>query len=199
MKIETNEGLWVSSSFTERFGNKDITPAKNVSSFNKLEKYMTDSEIQKELGIQESTLEDVAAFLKNPPEGCDNGYWNIFYVAGCVVLVSWNSDDREWSVNAWDLDDDRWYAGDRAFGCNSPSEALSSSDLSPSDSLTLGLFKKTSEIYKHLENSVEIKVTDGKITIQKENGALKDFIFQNSDPAVVRKIGKMLVAISKLV
>lgn len=37
-------------------------------------------------------------------------------VAGCVVNVNWNSDNRKWNVNTWKLDDDNWNAGHRAFG-----------------------------------------------------------------------------------
>lgn len=40
-------------------------------------------------------------------------------VAGYVVNVNWNGDDREWNVNAWKLDDDNWNAGNRAFSRNS--------------------------------------------------------------------------------
>lgn len=129
MKITTSKNLWVSDSFTEKFGSEDIKPAKTVPEFKALPRAMTDSEIKKELGAQECTLEDVAAFLKNPPEGCDDGYWNLFYIAGCVVGVGWYSGSREWSVSTWNLDDVRWSAGVRAFGCNS--------DPKPSDSLTL--------------------------------------------------------------
>lgn len=127
MQIETKQGLWVSSSFTEKFGNKDITPAKTVPAFRKLERNMYYSEIQKKLGVQECTLEDVAAFLENPPEGCDDDYADLFYVAGCVVYVDWYGVGREWSVNAWGLDGDYRRAGVRAFSRNSPSEPLASS------------------------------------------------------------------------
>lgn len=118
MKIETKKGLWVSTSFTERFGNKDITPAKKVPSFKKLERNMHDKEIKKELGVKECTLEDIAAFLKNPPKGCDDGYWNIFYVAGCVVGVGWDSGIREWRVSTWNLGGDDWGAGGRVMSPN---------------------------------------------------------------------------------
>lgn len=122
MKIETRKGLWVSSSFTEKFGNKDIIPAKTVPPFKTFKKSMIDTEIKEELGIGDSTLEDIAAFLENPPEGTDNDYWNIFYVAGCVVNVHWNSDDRQWHVYAWKLDGNYWRADHRAFGCISSKE-----------------------------------------------------------------------------
>lgn len=135
MKITTSKNLWVSDSFTEKFGSEDIKPAKTVPEFKALPRAMTDSEIKKELGAQECTLEDVAAFLKNPPEGCDDGYWNLFYVAGCVVSVRWNSDSRGWCVYAWDLGGGSWRAGNRAFGVTVPQPL--GSDLGSSDSLTL--------------------------------------------------------------
>lgn len=147
MKIKTQKGIWVSSSFNEKFGNEDIKPAKTVPAFKTLTKNMYDSEIKSELGIEECTLEDVAAFLKNPPEGTNDGYTNLFYVAGCVVRVYWFSDDREWSVHAWGLDGGHWSAGNRAFGCNVPQ------NLSPeSDALSLGLLarvEKLEAIVKH--------------------------------------------------
>lgn len=127
MKLETRKGLWVSSSFTEKFGTPDITPAATVPPFKTLTRNMSDTEIQDELGAKECTLEDVAAFLDNPPDGTKDRYWNIFYVAGCVVGVCWNSDNREWFVLAWELGVD-WGAGFRAFGCNSTSEPQASSD-----------------------------------------------------------------------
>lgn len=157
MKITTREGLWVSSSFTEKFGNGEITPAKTVPSFKKLERNMSDHEIKSEFGVQETTLEDVAAFLENPPEGTNDGYWNLFYVAGCVVSVRWGAGRREWDVYAWGLDDDRWRAGYRAFGCNGPSETLESPRAN-FESLTLGELTKRVEaleaIVKHHNLSV---------------------------------------------
>lgn len=141
MKITTRKGLWVSYSFTEKFGTEDITPATTVSSYKTLERTMTDSEIKTEFGAQESTLEDVAAFLENPPKGCDDGYANIFYVAGCVVRVFWYSDDRKWRVRTWRLGGGGWNAGARAFGCNQLSKPLVSSD-----SLSLSTFELPSEL-----------------------------------------------------
>ena len=40
-------------------------------------------------------------------------------VAGYVVNVNWNGDDRKWNVNTWKLDDDNWNAGNRASSRNS--------------------------------------------------------------------------------
>ena len=122
MKIETKKGLWVSSLFTETFGTKEITPSKTVPGFKKLERPMNDSEIKKEFGVGECTLEDVAAFLNNLPEGTDDGYSNIFYVAGFVVLVCWLPGNQGWLVSTRSLDDDNWNAGYRVFSRNRPSD-----------------------------------------------------------------------------
>lgn len=115
MKIETKKGLWVSSSFTDKFGNEEIEPAKTILPFKVLPRDMSDSEIKKEFGIEESTLEDVAALLENPPKGTNDSYWNIFYVAGCVVHAYWHSARQGWDVYAWKLDDGRWLAGSRVY------------------------------------------------------------------------------------
>lgn len=136
MTIETKKGLWVGSSFTEKFGNKDIEPATTVPAFKKLERDMYDREIKGDLGAEECALEEVAAFLNKPPEGCDDGYWNLFYVAGYVVNVHWSSGGQEWYVLAWELGDSLWYAGDRVFSRNWRSDALESSGAT-SDPLTL--------------------------------------------------------------
>ena len=138
MKIETKKELWVFSSFTGKFGNKEIKPAKTVSLFKRLKKNMFDSEIKRQLGAQECTLADVAAFLKNPPKGCDDGYANLFYVAGYVVRVNWVGDDRGWGVRAWELDDGLWPAGSRVFSRNWHSDPQPLAP-SPSDTLPLEL------------------------------------------------------------
>lgn len=107
---------YVSSNFLTFVPNnfeKGIIPG-----FKTLERNMSDSEIKSELGAEECTLGDVVAFLDNPPEGTKDGYWNIFYVAGCVVDVHWRSGNREWGVVAWKLDGDYWGAGNRACGRN---------------------------------------------------------------------------------
>lgn len=147
MKLQTQTGIWVSRSFTDKFGNKDIKPAKTVPAFKTLTKNMYDSEIKSELGAEECTLEDVAAFLKNPPEGTKDGNWNLFYVAGCVVNVYWLSRSREWSVLTWRLGDVYWSAGLRAFGATathnlSPDVALSPSDTLPSELVINGITYK---------------------------------------------------------
>lgn len=125
MKIITSKGLWVSSSFTERFGSKDIKLAKTVPSFKVLTNLMYDHEIKSELGPEECTLGDVAAFLRNPPEGTKDSYANIFYVAGFVVGVRWDAVGSVWDVSVWSLDVagwsldvGQWGAGRRVFSRN---------------------------------------------------------------------------------
>lgn len=139
MKIETRKGLWVSNLFTEKFGNEDITPAKTVPGFKKQGKAAKDSDLLAEVG--ESRLEDVAAFLENPPEGTDDGYSNIFYVAGCLVGVYWGRSGREWDVSTWDLGDGSWSAGRRAFGRNLTSETLNPKDTQDLSSLAARVAK----------------------------------------------------------
>lgn len=109
-----------------------------VPGFKTLGRNMYDSEINSELGAEECTLGDVVAFLDNPSEVAKDGYWNIFYVAGCVVLVHWYSGRRKWYVCAWKLGDGHWHAGDRAFGRNWSLETKKE-PLDTLDTLTLGL------------------------------------------------------------
>ena len=133
MKIETKKGLWVSSNFTEKFGT-EIKPSKDIPPFKVLAKAMTGPEIIKEYGTCE--IGDVAAFLKNPPKGTDDGKWNLFHIPGYVVRVDWNADSRGWDVDGWRLGVVLWGAGGRVFLRNSPSETLPS-ETGTLDSLTL--------------------------------------------------------------
>ena len=141
MKIKTKKGLWVSSSFTERFGSEEVTPSKTIPSFKTLEESMYANEIKNELGTQECTLEDVAVFLEKSLEGTKDGYANIFYVARYVVSARWSGIGRLWRVDAWELGVTRWDAGCRVFSSNWHSVAL------PSES---------PQILKTLDNEVSI-------------------------------------------
>ena len=38
-------------------------------------------------------------------------------VAGYVVSVNWNDDNRKWNVNAWKLDDNNWNADNALKDC----------------------------------------------------------------------------------
>jgi len=129
--FQTRTGLWVSDDFKRRIltkakpvENLDVATLKSYG----LKKDAYDKQITPELGenyiFDESELcariEQMISKQPNGEEGdlLNNGYWNIFYVAGCAVLVRWFSDDREWSVYAWTLDGGDWRAGDRVFSRN---------------------------------------------------------------------------------
>lgn len=136
MKLTTDKGIWFSTTFTDKFGSVDVKPSKKVPSFKTLPRYMTDSEIRREFGAHECTLEDIAAFVTNPPEGTDDGNWNIFYVAGYVVRVYWDAGIQRWCVVAWELGGGAWSAGYRVFSRNWDSGA-SAPVLGTSDALKL--------------------------------------------------------------
>lgn len=132
--FKTRPGLWVSDDFHSRVGKKakpvNDLPAITLTSGD-LVKNAYDKEIKADPVMPANHVfeseSDFVAYLdqmisKQPggEEGDLNnqGYWNIFYVVGCVVGVGWYSDSREWSVHTWKLDDDYWNAGHRAFVCN---------------------------------------------------------------------------------
>jgi hypothetical protein len=45
-------------------------------------------------------------------------HWCLFYVAGLVVLVYWNSGYSKWLVSVWRQGDNTWYAELVVFSCN---------------------------------------------------------------------------------
>jgi hypothetical protein len=132
--FKTRPGLWVSNEFHSRVGSK-TKPVENLgaitlSSFdliqNAYDKGIEADPAMPANHVFASESEFVACLdqmISKQPNGEEgdlltNGYWNIFYVAGCVVSVDWSSGRREWDVCAWSLGDGRWLAGYRAFGCN---------------------------------------------------------------------------------
>ncbi|MDB5237179.1 MAG: hypothetical protein JWL88_281 [Parcubacteria group bacterium] len=132
--FKTRQGLWVSSEFHSRVGSK-AKPVENLgaitlSSFD-LTKNAYDKAIKADpvmpanhVFTSESEfvayLDQMVSKQSNGEEGdlLNNGYWNIFYVARCVVRVGWFSGVREWHVNSWCLDDVYWDAGYRVFSRN---------------------------------------------------------------------------------
>jgi hypothetical protein len=134
--FKTRKGLWVSDDFQSRVGKKakpvNDLPASSLTSGD-LVKNAYDKEIKADPvmpanHVFESESEFVPyldQMISKQPNGeegdlLNNGNWNIFYVAGCVVgvLWNWNSDDREWHVRTWGLGGGGWGAGGRAFGRN---------------------------------------------------------------------------------
>jgi hypothetical protein len=122
--FKTRKGLWVSDDFTSRTKGIGVcTKSLSLKRFN-LVKDAYDREIKSELPQQhEVQLWHIAKLIEAQEGGTDgpllnDGYWNIFYVAGFVVHVSWNGGRREWYVYAWRLDGSRWHARRRVFSSN---------------------------------------------------------------------------------
>lgn len=129
--FQNRPGLYVWDSFCERLDVENREPIQSaperpyVASLLKSDAY--DQDIRKELPEEHlSTLEDIAGFIDAQPEGkqgflLNNGYANIFYVAGkngevFAVNVYWGSVDREWFVNDWNLGEaGEWSADDRVL------------------------------------------------------------------------------------
>lgn len=128
---KTRKGLWVSDYFMANV----LSKAKAVENLGplslksrELTKNAHDREITPELGedyiFDESEIcariEQMIAKQPNGEKGdlLNNGYANIFYVAGYVVSVLWSAVVREWYVSAWKLDVGYWRAGRRAFSRN---------------------------------------------------------------------------------
>lgn len=118
-----NNIVYVSSSFTEEFGEDEILPG-TVLKFTKLGKRMADSEILKEFNIQECTLGDVLATLNAAKEDMKDGYSNIFYIKGHsrVVHVHWSGGG--WGVDVWFRGVVAWRGGYRVFSPATDAVAL---------------------------------------------------------------------------
>lgn len=134
-KVGENNIGYVSDTFIKEFGNEEITKG-NILPFQKLPRYMSDSEIINQLKVQEVTLSDVLETLKNAPQELKDGYSNIFYIKGCsrVVGVYWGSDGGGWGVRSWRRGS-VWDGGHRVF---SPANSGAGS-VSPSPESTLTL------------------------------------------------------------
>lgn len=126
--FRTRFGLWVYDSFRNLVVAKATSSSESRTVTTKstmLERDMTDAEIEEMLGsgylFTEDQLCDIVAEMIEKQDGgkegklLNNGYANLFYLSSCVVLVRWNTDNREWLVNTWRRDDYRWFAGYRVF------------------------------------------------------------------------------------
>lgn len=136
-KVGENKIGWVDSDFTREYGNDEMPEFGAVISFQKLTKSMKDSEIIKELGVQECTLGDVLATLNSATDDMKDGYANIFYIKGHpsrVVRVGWSDVGGGWRVLTWRRDVRDWLDGIRVF---SPATVSGSVSTLSSDSLTL--------------------------------------------------------------
>lgn len=122
------DGLWIGDFFRDNVLTKAApvkqVPATVLKSF-ELTKNAYDREITPclpqnyEFDVSEA-LARIAQMIEKQPGGSEgdllnNGYSNLFYVPGFVVLVRWGADYRTWYVGAWGLDGLRWSAGYRVF------------------------------------------------------------------------------------
>lgn len=130
---------WVDPDFVKNFKDSSFeTPPANVKTirFQKLPRYMTDKKIETELTPGICTLADVLNVLESRNVEFRDGNWNIFYFPGCVVFVRWYSGGSGWRVDAWQRDDNDWYAVSRVFSpATESSDSQNSRTLEPSDTL----------------------------------------------------------------
>lgn len=128
---QTRAGLWVSDEFRSRILSK-AKPVKKLAATVGKSYDLTQNAYDRGItaGLPEGYAFDesevcarIATLIQKQSKGeaddpLNNGYWNLFYVAGCVVDLRWNAGLRGWSVSAWGLGDDHWAAGDRVFSRN---------------------------------------------------------------------------------
>lgn len=105
----------------------------------KINKAMTDAEIESELKPGLCELGDILVFLDEAGEEYKDGYCNLFYSESCVVNADWHAGNAEWRVLVWRRGGGRWRPGGRVLSPATDSRKLSTKSLSHSDPLTLGL------------------------------------------------------------
>lgn len=125
---KTRKGLWISDSFRDNVLVKaaivKTLPTATLKSMS-LIKDAYDREITPclppdyEWDVTEA-LARIAQMIEKQWGGkegelLNNGYANLFYVPGFVVLVFWYAGDGRWDVGAWELDDNLWDAGLQVF------------------------------------------------------------------------------------
>lgn len=124
----TRSGLYVWDDYRERVVSKaKLSPAGASYKFNysTLARDLRDREIEACLPAQHLFDETavcaiIAGLITKQPQGeeqvlLNNGCANLFYLAGCVVIVYWVACDREWGVDTYAHDDDGWDAGSQVF------------------------------------------------------------------------------------
>lgn len=128
---QTRAGLWVSDDF-RRLIVANAKPVEKLDvksgTYFDLTKNARDREIKNELPegheLEISELcARIAQMILAQPGGksgdlLNNGYANLFYVAGFVVHVHWDSGRKEWYVGVWKLGAYQWDVGFRAFSSN---------------------------------------------------------------------------------
>lgn len=139
------------SNFTDWFLPMKFNPKSKCVKLQskKLERVMSDQEIQDEFNPSEVSLEEIAKTLKE----LDTSTWSIFYAKDKdgvlrTVSVYWCGDG--WLAFASALDDYRWFVGGQVFSRNSFAPTTPSVPLSPKhlDSLESRL-EKVERILKH--------------------------------------------------
>jgi hypothetical protein len=125
--FKARKGLYVDQYFSSRVlvgASKSEPSGMVLLSTADLTRTAYDREIKAELAENHGVeLWHIAMLIEAQPNGRDgpllsNGYANIFYVGGFVVLVRWDAGDGEWYVYDWKLGGDRWRAGLRVFSRN---------------------------------------------------------------------------------
>lgn len=125
---KNRDGLYVWDDFKSRVAKK-AKPVSAGTAFkvnvDELGANLVDEEIENALpkthlwdeGALCAVIAEILSKQQGGKEGdlLNNGYANLFYTSSCVVRVLWNADDREWRVNAWVRDRNRWHAGRRVF------------------------------------------------------------------------------------
>lgn len=129
-KVGENKIGYVASSFLEEFGDEEVREGSMLK-FDKLSRYMTDSEIIKEFGVQECTLGDVLATLKDASEELKDGYANIFYIKGHARVVNVYWFRSGWGVDDWGRGGRRWHAGRRVFSSATETHQLGTGSFDP--------------------------------------------------------------------
>lgn len=124
--VGKNKIGWINDRFNENFGKVEFE-AKPMPKFQKLGRYMTDSQIESELKPGFCDLGDILVFMENAPEECKDGRANLFYTPSFVVYVRWFGSS--WLVYAWKRDDNRWRADRRVFSPATDAVKTKPSDL----------------------------------------------------------------------
>lgn len=132
--FKTRPGLWVSDDFHSCVSS-EAKPVENLSAITlssfDLSKAACDKDIKSDsnmppshvFGNESEFVAHLDQMISRQPNGEDgdllnDGFWNIFYVAGCVGGVYWSVESQEWSFQAWSLDGKGWGDGVRVFARN---------------------------------------------------------------------------------